>query len=235
MQSIRQGTVHCEIKNNNKSNYLSALPTGILSEVKVAQSCPTLCDPMDCPWNSPGQNTGVLQGIFSTQGSNPGILHCRWILYHLSYQDILSFSANLAPMRGPCPWLPVLQGVPLCRPEAPPALVLELRNHEEGKGRGSGLPKEKEGSRLPKSGCKPLEGSACGLEVSPAVAITVPALICPGQCPPGHNQSRRPETEETRRVVRRAYVRGWHTTPCQGYRCLEATGDGFHKAQNYEL
>ena len=41
---------------------------------------------------SPGKpNTGVacqalLQGIFSTQGSNPGLLHCRWILYHLSHQ-----------------------------------------------------------------------------------------------------------------------------------------------------
>ena len=35
------------------------------------------------PWNSPGQNTGVgilslLQGIFPTQGSNPGLLHCRF-------------------------------------------------------------------------------------------------------------------------------------------------------------
>ena len=43
------------------------------------------------PWNSPGKNTGVgsyslLQGIFQTQGSNLGLLHCRWILYHLSYQ-----------------------------------------------------------------------------------------------------------------------------------------------------
>ena len=42
------------------------------------------------PWNSPGQNTGVgcraLLGIFPTQGSNPGFLHCRWILYHLSHQ-----------------------------------------------------------------------------------------------------------------------------------------------------
>ena len=40
-------------------------------KVKVAQLCLTLCDSMDCPWNSPGQNTGVgslslLQGIFST-------------------------------------------------------------------------------------------------------------------------------------------------------------------------
>ena len=38
-----------------------------------------------------GKNTGVgihslIQGIFLTQGSNPGLLHCRWILYHLSHQ-----------------------------------------------------------------------------------------------------------------------------------------------------
>ena len=43
------------------------------------------------PWNSPGQNTGVgslslLQGIFPTQGSNPGLLHCRRILYQLSHK-----------------------------------------------------------------------------------------------------------------------------------------------------
>ena len=61
-------------------------------KVKVAQSCPTLCDPMDCsPWNSPGQNPGVgsrylLQRIFPTQKSNLGLPHCRLILYQLSYQ-----------------------------------------------------------------------------------------------------------------------------------------------------
>ena len=43
------------------------------------------------PWNFPGQNTEVdslslLQGIFPTQGSNPGHLHCRQILYQLSHQ-----------------------------------------------------------------------------------------------------------------------------------------------------
>ena len=41
--------------------------------------------------DSPGKNTEVgclalLQGIFPTQGSNPGLPHCRWILYHLSHQ-----------------------------------------------------------------------------------------------------------------------------------------------------
>ena len=44
-----------------------------------------------CPWDSPGKNTGVgchvlLQGIFPTQGSNPGLSHCRRILYCLSHQ-----------------------------------------------------------------------------------------------------------------------------------------------------
>ena len=43
-----------------------------------------------CPWNSPGMNTrmgshSLLQRIFLTQGSNPGFLHCRQILYHLSH------------------------------------------------------------------------------------------------------------------------------------------------------
>ena len=57
----------------------------------VAQSCPTLCDPMDCSLpdssvhgDSPGKNTGVgchalLQGIFPVQGWNPGLPHCRQI------------------------------------------------------------------------------------------------------------------------------------------------------------
>ena len=52
-----------------------------------------LCDSMDytSPRNSPGQNTGVgsrflLQGIFPTQGLNPGLLHYRRILYHLSHK-----------------------------------------------------------------------------------------------------------------------------------------------------
>ena len=60
-------------------------------KVKVAQSCLTLCDPMDCLWNPPGQNTGVgslslLQGIFPTLGSNPGFLLCRQIPYQLSHK-----------------------------------------------------------------------------------------------------------------------------------------------------
>ena len=46
------------------------------------------------PWNSLGQNTGVgslslLQGIFPTQGSNPGLPHCRQILYQLTTREAL--------------------------------------------------------------------------------------------------------------------------------------------------
>ena len=44
-----------------------------------------------CPWNSLSKKSGVschslLQGIFPTQGSNPGLQHCRQILYHWSHQ-----------------------------------------------------------------------------------------------------------------------------------------------------
>ena len=47
--------------------------------------------PHSSPWNSPGQKTGVgnwslLQGIFPTQGWNPGLPHCRWIIYQLSHK-----------------------------------------------------------------------------------------------------------------------------------------------------
>ena len=60
------------------------------------ESCSVLSDSwrphgLHSPWNSPGQNTGVgssslLQGIFPTQGSNPGLWYYRQILYQLSHQ-----------------------------------------------------------------------------------------------------------------------------------------------------
>ena len=85
----------------------------VKSQSEVAQSCLTLRDPMDCslqgfsihgilqarvlewgaiafsnglysPWNSSGHS--LLQGIFPTQGMNPGLLHDRQILYQLSHQ-----------------------------------------------------------------------------------------------------------------------------------------------------
>ena len=68
------------------------LRLGLRVKAKVAQVCPPLCNPMDCsPQDPPGQNTGVgslslLQGIFPTQGSKPGLPHCRWVLYQLSHK-----------------------------------------------------------------------------------------------------------------------------------------------------
>ena len=58
-------------------------------KVKVAQSFRP--SGLYSPWNSPGQNTGVgslslLQRIFPTQGLNPCLLHCRWILHKLSFK-----------------------------------------------------------------------------------------------------------------------------------------------------
>ena len=52
------------------------------------------------PWDSPGQNTGVgslflLHRIFPTQGLNPGLLHCRWILYQLSHQGNPTVQPNI--------------------------------------------------------------------------------------------------------------------------------------------
>ena len=60
----------------------------------VTQSCPTLCYPMNCSppsFSVHGVLQGkipewVLQGIFLSQGLNPGLPHCRRILCHLSHQ-----------------------------------------------------------------------------------------------------------------------------------------------------
>ena len=67
---------------------------------KLLQSFLTLCPPRD--YNLPGSSVhGILQarilewvampssrGVFPIQGPNPGLLHCRHILYHLSHQDM---------------------------------------------------------------------------------------------------------------------------------------------------
>ena len=84
-------------------------------KVKVAQLCPTLCNPVDCTppgssvyGDSPGNNTGVgchalLQGIFPTQESNPGLLHCRQFLNWLSYEG--RHAAAAAKLLQSCPTL----------------------------------------------------------------------------------------------------------------------------------
>ena len=76
----------------------------------VAQLCPTLWSHglqptrLLCSWDFPGKDTEVgchflLQGIFSTQGSNPGHLYCRQILDRLSYKGSLWMDMSLSKLR----------------------------------------------------------------------------------------------------------------------------------------
>ena len=71
--------------------------TSVLTKGKVAQLCLTLCDPTDytvpgilqariLEWVAFPFSRGSSQPRDGTQRSNPGLLHCRWILYHLSHQ-----------------------------------------------------------------------------------------------------------------------------------------------------
>ena len=88
--------------NNNKKDRfkktrkttacLSPPNAGLSLFWRVKAKVTQLCTLFGTPWNPPGQNTGVgnlplLQGIFPTQGSNPGLLHCRQILYQLSSES----------------------------------------------------------------------------------------------------------------------------------------------------
>ena len=67
------------------------IPIGFISESHLVMSNSLRPHGLYSQWNSPGQNTGVgscffLQGIFPTQGSNPGLTHWKRILYQLSHQ-----------------------------------------------------------------------------------------------------------------------------------------------------
>ena len=101
--------------------FLCSVWNGLLARLcLVAQLCLTLCDPMDYSLpgffvlrDSPGKNTGVdchalLQGIFPIQGSNPGLPHCRQILYRLNLQHARplcpSPSPGLYPSSCPLNW-----------------------------------------------------------------------------------------------------------------------------------
>ena len=93
---------HRKLWNSTKGQCDKHLQKQKLTLSEVAQSCPTLCDPKDC--SLPGSSVhGIFQaivlewtaisfsrGIFPTQGSNPGLPHCRQTLYRLSHQGSLN-------------------------------------------------------------------------------------------------------------------------------------------------
>ena len=114
---VLHGTLPSQVLQNSTQLLQHLLE--LCMHAKSLQSCPTLCNPMDCsltgspvhgilrPWDPPGKNTRVgchflLQGIFPTQGSNPGLLHCRQILYHLSYEENLLLNISMFQMG--LPW-----------------------------------------------------------------------------------------------------------------------------------
>ena len=87
-----------DLKHDATSIQIFKLCTGVWHISEVTQSCLTLRDPMDCslPCSSIHGifQARVLQwvaiffsrGVFLTQGSNPGLPHCRQTLYRLSHQ-----------------------------------------------------------------------------------------------------------------------------------------------------
>ena len=91
-----------EIEPGSPAMQADSLPSEPSGKVfKESVSCSVMSDSVQshglysarllCPWDFPGKNTGVschslLQEIFPTQGLNPGLLHCRQILYCLSHQ-----------------------------------------------------------------------------------------------------------------------------------------------------
>ena len=90
----------------------------VTAEMPISESHSVVSDSLRphglcSPWNFPGQNTGVglslLQGIFPTQGSNPGLPHCRQILYPAEPQGKPSEmpSGKLSSFLGQVPMNPV--------------------------------------------------------------------------------------------------------------------------------
>ena len=89
---------HLHLKYSPPFPQMRYYPSGMaaIQELSESESRSVMSDSLwprvYSPWNSPGQNTGVgslslFQGIFPTQGSNPGFLHCRRILYQLCHRS----------------------------------------------------------------------------------------------------------------------------------------------------
>ena len=84
-------TAVAEPEQSDNSNLV--VPIRKKAKVKGTQLCLTLCDPMDYTIHGILQVRILewvafpfIQGIFPTQGSNPGLPHCRRILYQVSHQ-----------------------------------------------------------------------------------------------------------------------------------------------------
>ena len=108
------------------------------SHVRLCATLWSLAHRLLCPWDSPGKNTGVgchalLQGIFPTQGSNPGLTHCRWILYLLSHQGspVAAAAAAAAAAKSLQSCLTLCDPVD-CSPQAPLSMGFSRQEHWSG-------------------------------------------------------------------------------------------------------
>ena len=94
-------STYLEVRGQIWTSYswsLCIFPITLKGKIKWMSSCSVVTNSLQphglySPWNSLGQKTGVsslslLQGIFPTQGPNPGLPHCRWILYQLNRKRI---------------------------------------------------------------------------------------------------------------------------------------------------
>ena len=94
--------------------------------MKWSESCSVVSDSLQphglySPWNSPGWNTGVgslslLQGIFPTQELNPGLPHCRQIVYQLSHKEspweiCMQVKKQVRTRHGTSDWFQIGKGV----------------------------------------------------------------------------------------------------------------------------
>ena len=97
VREVKEKKRNTTSKHKNKKQYCNKCNKDFKNgpcKVKVTQSYPSLWDPRDC--SPPGFSVhGILEwvpspfsrGIFPTQGSNLGLLHCRWVLYLLSHRE----------------------------------------------------------------------------------------------------------------------------------------------------
>ena len=99
--------------------------------MKVAQSCPTLrphgmYTRLLRPLDFPGKSTRVgchflLQRIFPTQGLNPGLPHCRWLLYQLNHREVQEYwSGKSIPSLGDLPDPGIEPGSPTLQADSLP-------------------------------------------------------------------------------------------------------------------